>query len=280
MKIRLHASNLTFVVILAVFSAAGGIFPTPTYAGQAAQAASSAGDEKQPQKEAAGKKSAGTSGFCGPRMPVRKFVVDASGSVSDTGRAFEGPVCIDVFYNPIQSYVSLATTTTVVNGPDLSKVTTGGGAAGAAVPLPKLPAPKNISQEFTLLMEREARAKARLQDTQSAWVSVVSDQDKAISDISLLRRTTRLRSPSQVVDEIKEGYKGLKDDLHTATTNIARYFPADKPAANGLPPLLSELQEISDRLARLPLAYLDVPALDSTTSPKPACKYKLQEKSG
>src|SRR5438874_901853 len=49
---------------------------------------------------------------CGSRASVQRFVVDASGSVNDSGRTFEGPVCIEVFYNPIQIYLSLATNTT------------------------------------------------------------------------------------------------------------------------------------------------------------------------
>jgi hypothetical protein len=286
MKAMVRIAKLAVAVAVGVLAVSGSVLTTPAYAGSMQNTPAppaggtqdkSAADAKAQKKDDAGKKSARhtTSGFCGPRMPVRRFVVDASGSVSDAGRTFEGPACVEVFYNPIQSYVSLATTTTIVNGPDLSKVTTGGGAQGAAAPPPKLAAATNISQEFSLLMQREAQAKSRLQDTESSFISVIGDQDKAISDISLLRRTTKLRSPSQVQDEVKEGYKGLRNDLHSATTNIAQYFPTDKPGANGLPPVLTELQGISDRLARLPLAYLDAPPLDKSDPKKPLCKSEM-----
>jgi hypothetical protein len=216
-------------------------------------------------------------GFCGPHMSRRGFVVDASGSVSDTGRTFEGPLCVDVFYNPIQSYVSLATATTTVNGPDLSKVTAGG--SSQAGTLPKLPKTANISQEFAVLMKREEGVEGRLNDTKSSLVSATSTEDQAISEISLLRRTTKLRSASQVIDQVKQGYKGLKDDLHSAIGIIANYHPTDKPGPNQEPPVLNELQDISDRLARLPLAYIDIPTLDQKAN-RPLCASELQRAAG
>src|ERR1700688_183585 len=44
---------------------------------------------------------------CASSMPRELFTVDSSGSVSNTGRTYEGPLCIEVFHNPIQQFVGL-----------------------------------------------------------------------------------------------------------------------------------------------------------------------------
>jgi hypothetical protein len=121
MTVTNRGSNFTFVGIFALLFAINAFLITPdAYAGSSGDSSM----QENPPKAAADKSSDNHKrlGFCGPRMPVRRFVVDASGSVSDTGRTFEGPACIEVFYNPIQNYVSLATNTTTIKGPDLSKL--------------------------------------------------------------------------------------------------------------------------------------------------------------
>lgn len=285
MKVIVRISKLAVAVAIGVLAGSGSFLSIPAYAGSMQNTPAppaggaqdkSAADAKAQKKDDAGKKSAGHKGFgsCGARMPVQKFVVDASGSVSDTGRTFEGPLCVKVFYNPIQNYVSLATVTTTVNGPDMSKVTTGSSAQGGAFTFPSA---KNISEDFGLLSNRAEQALGGLQSARSTFGKALKQQETAIAKISLLRRTTKLRSPSQVANEVLKGYEGLKDDLQIATTGIGAYFPTDQPGPNQTPAVLFELQDIADRLSRLSVIYANAPPLDARTNPeKPRCVSELR----
>src|SRR5260370_4899378 len=91
------------------------------------------------------------SGPCDPKKNVVRFYVDFSGNISDTGRTYEGPVCVEVFYNPVQQFVGLQSVTTIVNGPDLSKVVLGGPGTGGtekAVPIHFEPQSANLLDEI------------------------------------------------------------------------------------------------------------------------------------
>jgi len=59
---------------------------------------------------------------CKSKRMVQSFYVDATGNVSDKGKSFEGPVCIEVHFNPLTQRVSFATTETRAAGPDLTTV--------------------------------------------------------------------------------------------------------------------------------------------------------------
>jgi hypothetical protein len=204
------------------------------------------------------------SGFCSQHMPVRRFVVDASGAVNDTGRTLEGPACIEVFYNPIQSYVSLATNTTTVNGPDLSKVVTGSSASGGAAPETRS---NNISSAFKSLQDKERLLSGALRTAKSSYTTGLQKQEKAIAKISLLRRVTKLRSASELPKEVKNGYAGLQDDLKNALAAVSDFLPTDMTAPGAPASVLSQLEQISDSLARLPLTFSNrpKPATDTTT---------------
>lgn len=278
MKVMVRISKFVVAVAFAALVGGGSVLTTPAFAdsmqGAAAPAAGgaqekSAGDAKKSKKEDAGKKEHGraTRGFCGPRMPIRKFVVDASGSVSDIGRTFEGPVCIEVFYNPIQSYVSLATNTTTVNGPDLSKVVTGSNApsGGKAPEGAKI---NNISLAFRDLQNREKLLSGALQTVKSSYGTALQQQQQAIAKISLLRRVTRLRSPSQLPGEVRNGYLGLQKDLKSALDGIGEFLPTDLPGTGSQGSLLSQFEQISDSLSRLPLTFSNRPGPDPKAEPR------------
>src|ERR1035441_6915427 len=61
-------------------------------------------------------------GPCPSGTPKERFYVDIGGNISDTGRTFEGPLCVEVFFNPVQVYVGLQSSTSVVAGPDRKSV--------------------------------------------------------------------------------------------------------------------------------------------------------------
>jgi hypothetical protein len=192
-------------------------------------------------------------------MPVRRFSVDASGNVSDLGKTSEGPLCIEVFYSPIQLYVSLATTTTTVNGPDLSKVVLGataqGGVARAAPPAANLPA---LVQQ---LIQKEKGLSESLTGIKSNYATTLQQEQTAIARITRLRRTTLLRSPSQVVEAVRNGYKGLQDDLHNAILGIGNFLPTDQPDKQQKI-FINQLQSVADQLNRLPLDFVNGTRVD------------------
>ena len=197
---------------------------------------------------------------CG-KLPVHVFTVDASGSVNDSGRTFEGPACIEVFYNPIQSYISLATNTTTVNGPDLSKVVAGSSASGGGPP-PETKA-NTISSTFKGLQKKEELLSGALRAVKSSYTTGLQKQEKAIAKISLLRSVTKLRPASELPKEVKNGYAGLQPDMKRALDGIGDFLPTDMPGTNTQGSLLSQLEQISDTLARLPFTYAN------RTQPKP-----------
>jgi hypothetical protein len=184
---------------------------------------------------------------CSSTTPVHQFAVDASGSASDIGRTFEGPLCVDVFYNPIQIYLSLATNTTITGGPDISKVVLGSSAQGGARQAPA-PAKKNLPNTIKDLIQRERNLHATLSGIKSNYATTLQQEEKVIAEISLLRRTTLLRSSSQVIEAVRNGYKGLKDDLLNAVQGSGNFLPTDQPD-NQQQVFLNQLQQLEDELS-------------------------------
>jgi hypothetical protein len=199
---------------------------------------------------------------CSSRTPVHQLAVDASGSASDVGRTFEGPLCVDVFYNPIQIYLSLATNTTITGGPDISKVVLGSSAQGGARQAPA-PAIRNLPNTVKDLIQREKNLHATLLGIKSNYATTLQEEEKVIAEISLLRRTTLLRSSSQVIESVRNGYKGLKDDLLNALQGSGNFLPTDQPD-NLQQIFLNQLQQLNDELSGLQLQFINGTKVDST----------------
>jgi len=194
---------------------------------------------------------------CG-KLPVQPFAVDASGNVSDTGKTLVGPVCVDVFYNPIQSFVSLATNTTTVPGPDLGKVVLGASSQGGELPKPPVGAKKNISNTFHDEYQQEISLKEVLSGRKSSYGKAVNEQEVAIAAIAKLRRTTLLLNPAQLPLAVRNGYKNLKDPLLAALQGGTAFTATDQ-VDNRRQILLAQLQQLADDLAGFPLRFSDAP---------------------
>jgi len=196
-------------------------------------------------------------GACPSDVPEKTFVVDSSGSVSDTGRTLEGPLCVQVFWNPIQQFVNVQTSTGATNGPDLSKVVLGGPSAGGAAGTRKEETKPTSLPSAALQLVSDAKAlAAKLSVRKQDYGTAFRSEDQAISDISFLRQTTSLLASDAVITAVKNGYFGLKDDLNTALTAPAAFIPTDQPDGQQAI-LLSEAQAQESRLAVLPLDYAD-----------------------
>lgn len=194
---------------------------------------------------------------CPSGIPHELFFVDFSGSVSNTGRTYEGPLCVEVFHNPIQQFVALQTSTTTVNGPDLSKVVLGGPSAGGeALQKAEPKKPTSLPAAVAQLVSDAKTLTAKLSTRKQDYAAVMQTQDQAISVISLLRQTTMLVSGTVAIARVKSGYEGLRDPLNSALTATAKFVPSDR-TDNNREVLLAEAQAQEDRLNTLPLDYAD-----------------------
>jgi hypothetical protein len=214
-------------------------------------------NNNKPRRSAAPSGGSSAIAPCTLNMPRELFFVDFSGSVSNTGRTYEGPLCIEVFHNPIQQFVGLQTSTNTVNGPDLSKVVLGGPSAGGVAP-PKAQGKKPTSLPAAVA-QLAADAKAltsKLSTRKQDYGAAMQSQEEAISSISLLRQTTMLFSGTQAIARVKSGYEALRDPLNSALTATTKFVPSDR-ADNNREVLLSEAQSQENRLNTLPLDYAD-----------------------
>ncbi len=197
------------------------------------------------------------SGPCDPKKNVVRFYVDFSGNISDTGRTYEGPVCVEVFYNPVQQFVGLQSVTTIVNGPDLSKVVLGGPGTGGtekAVPIHFEPQSDNLLDEIVKIKAWEKNLKAGLDNAKANYAKALQAQNTAIDDIAALRGATAPLTGVDAETGVKNGYKLLQGDLRTANTSKTTFTPTDVSDTQSNI-YLSLAQSLEDILARLPLDY-------------------------
>lgn len=227
-------------------------------AAKSAQAAK--GDAKRDAKPAGGQSHVGSVVPCPARMPREDFFVDFGGSVSNTGRSYEGPLCIVVFHNPIQQFIGLQTSTTTASGPDLSKVVLGGAAAGGKSELPPPKAkPANLPTAIAQLKDEANALTAKLAARRQAYGTATQNTDQAIANISLLRQTTALLGGTDANDRVKNGYIALRDSLSTGL-DTTTFIPSDR-IDNKKEILLAIAQDHENRLNALPLDYVQgVPA--------------------
>src|SRR5713101_3172695 len=125
--------------------------------------------------------------LCNAKMAVHSFVVDATGNVSDTGRSFEGPACVQVYYPAVQYKVTLSQATLMTKGPDPSSVVMGlaptsGGGSDKLIPQ-RTQIAKNVSNRFSELSDAEDALRKRLAQTKNSFNAAMDDQAKAISAI-------------------------------------------------------------------------------------------------
>lgn len=214
-----------------------------------------------------GSSSTGLKGPCSSNSPKQRFYVDFGGSVSDTGRVYEGPLCVEVFFNPIQSYVGLQSTTSLVAGPDVGKglgIPSSGGALEGPGPVTK---PTNLPAAVQQLYDSAKTLTTNLNAVQAAYAASSLNEDQAISDISLLRKTTQFQSGSEAVKGVKDGYSALEDHLRSALT--VAFVPTDQ-ANTTREILLSTAQGLEDQLGRLPLDYPNGAETNFSCLPPPA----------
>jgi hypothetical protein len=184
-----------------------------------------------------------------------RFFVDFSGTVSNTGRTFEGPLCVEVFFNPLQQFIGLQAATATVAGPDLSNVVLGGPVAGGlAAPQPRAPGP-NLPVAFRKLFHDAKGLGENLSALQYTYEVVSQKQDQAINDIVVLRKKAELiDNPVKLSTTVIQGYAGLLNHLNAAIVASAQFIPSDQLNSKK-EMLLLTAQGLEDRLSQLALDF-------------------------
>jgi hypothetical protein len=211
---------------------------------------------KRDAKRARSRARAGSVFPCTSRMPTEYFFVDFSGSISNIGRTYEGPLCIVIFHNPIQQFIGLQTSTSAVNGPDMSKIVLGGSSAGGEAPVRGLQNTAALSDAVAQLASDARTLTSKLAARRQDYSGATQSEDQAISSISFLRQTTMLLGGLDAIARVRNGYQALRDTLSSALNATTRFVPSDR-ADNNREILLAIAQAQEDRLNGLPLDYIE-----------------------
>jgi hypothetical protein len=206
--------------------------------------------------------SAGICNLCGQtcqNKTVVSSVIDPTGNSANKGRTIEGPVCVEVFFNPLAGPVVLQTSETRAAGPDAGSVLLGGGGTGAGGKASKAAmAPGNppISTEFTALVAGLKIDQDLVQSVAARYSQAVASQDQVIGDLKQLLNATVGIDPStpalsSAVDRVAQS--SLLTHLMDALSFQQSYQPTDK----GAPPLLSDLQSLQADINDMPFRYSD-----------------------
>lgn len=208
--------------------------------------------------------------LCNPKLPVHPFSLDSSGNVSNTGRSFEGPACIQVYYNPFQYEITLSQKTVQTSGPDLSQVALGGGklagATPSATPTPT-PTPASVSEAFGAIKRERDALRGQLDQTKGLYTPALKQEEGAIAAIKKAAQNTSRLNPGQLPAGLRNAYRDLQKPLRDALGQENKFVPTDLP--NNLGTVLTlELSRAADKLASLPLDFPDGITVDSANPPK------------
>ena len=176
-----------------------------------------------------------------------------------TGKSYEGPACIDVFFNPLQQDLWFETATTVTAGPDLSKVVLSGSVSGAteSIPKPTAARDKDLLGEIARLEKVEEELHQALVTMQSNYVSRSQAQERALAQISDLRKASLPLSGDPMVEKVKTGFRDLENNLRMAINRAGDYAPSDRTTDPNAMSLLMRAQELQDAILRLAFEYND-----------------------
>ena len=204
-------------------------------------------------------------GLCQPGKPARHFTVDVTGNASSTGRTFEGPLCVDVAFDPAVQFTQIeAVAAASVKGPDPSSVFLGGSGSGGPT-AKKVDAelkgknpttvPKTLP-EIVNAIEEQAHAIGPLLDKPKlSYSSALRQENTAIDKLTAMNKAMRTTNEDSLADSLKNQYLALKPDLSNALTAPKKFNPTDMANGDG-DIFLEEIQQLETRLAHLPLEFV------------------------
>ena len=203
-------------------------------------------------------------GACQLGKPARHFTVDTTGNASSTGRTFEGPLCIDVAFDPALQFTQIeAVAAASVKGPDPSSVFLGGSGSGAEKVTKKVDVELTARKENTLpevvgAIKDQADAIGPLLDkTKSAYSNALRQENTAIDKLTAMNKAMRTTNADSLEASLKNQYLALKPDLTSALKAPKSVSVTPTDVANGDGDiLLDEIQQLEDRLTHLPLEFV------------------------
>ena len=216
-------------------------------------------------------------GACEAGKAKRQFTVDVSGNASSTGRTYEGPLCVEVFFDPVLQFVEIeAVAAAPVKGPDLGSVILSGSATGGTDDLKPLDLtvinrhilPDNTYQINTLpeaadqLNQVADKLKADLDQLKKDYNVALQKENKAIDELTKMNKAMHTTNQDSVPAALRNQYKAIRLDLDSALRAPHDLTPTDaaRPSGNVY---LAEAQQLEDKLTDLPLEFV-------TGSVKPA----------
>lgn len=197
-------------------------------------------------------------GGCDPSRPKQHFSVDMTGSVTSTGHIYEGPLCVEVYYNPAAQFGLLQSIAgTPVAMPDFTKILLGGPAAGGGpgaalvFNLSGTDLPTAVKQ----LDSSADRLKQALDALKQAFQLAAQTQNAAINDLTQLNKAIRMTNEDSFPSSFRAQYKAIRADLKSALGAPASITPSDVSDPSGNVYLV-DAQMLEDRLADMSLKYV------------------------
>lgn len=271
---RTHSLAVLYICTFAALPLAG-----TGYAGASSledPSASQSAEQKQgsqsaDQKQGKKRKASGIGSDCTPNKRLPPFSMDATGNVSAKGRSIEGPVCIEVDYDPLQYRVSISSVETQSKGPDASSVLLGsksvsGGIGSARALEDRRKANQlsktQLSQAFKQLEDDYDGIFKELQGEKTSYNAAITAQSTTISDIKwLLNALAGKPLPAQAATITNEYNATISIDFGNAESAVDKFIPADQTPKQSSDPntppesLLQRLNNISHALDRLGVTY-------------------------
>lgn len=208
---------------------------------------------------------------CPTKMSEEVFVVDATGNASDSGKSFEGPVCIVVFYDPLNYLVTFSTKTTTTNGPDLGSVFLGGsqkqggeGVASSRADMKSFDA-MTLPQAFVKVLNEFGSLKNDLGNIGDGFTSGVQQEQVAIDGLKRLVSQSANRNAPDLPEFVKRGYPTIQTPLKNALQVESDFTPSDlvgsapgyKVVSGTDLSLLTAIRKTRDALVQFPIKFAD-----------------------
>jgi hypothetical protein len=209
-----------------------------------------------------------TNTLCSDPKKVQEFVLGKDGKVNVIGKTFEGPLCVQIDFNPLHFDADFSTSVSYVNGPDVSSVFTTGGSntTGASQPNapknrpPQLPVPtppQSLPEAFAQIEVSYQALHSRLHTLDGAYSQALDKVKQTVADISNAISMVDTTSTAQRETAIKGLYRTrLQASLALGISVQTSYLPSDRVANPSDVSLMDSLNYAKDSIDFLPQQFV------------------------
>jgi hypothetical protein len=181
--------------------------------------------------------------ICSQPGKAQEFVLERDGKLDVSGKNYEGPLCVKVYYNPLHFYVDFSTSVTYTTGPDVSTVFTTGGSNTTGTPAPNAPKnrpsalpppatpPQSLPQAFSEIESSYQALHGRLHTLDGKYSLAMQTVSNTIADLTNALSASDGVSVSQRQAAIKGLYiSTLQASLGQGLQVQSSYLPSDRGA--------------------------------------------------